>query len=69
MISDSGKWDNRPLKYTEAACVYDFLIKKYGEDKIVNIFYTDGNFNEVIQGITNKSINELEKEWNEYINN
>lgn len=67
MISESGKWDNRALKYTEAACIYDFLIKKYGEDKIVNIFYTDGDFNEVIQGVTSKSVYELEKEWNQYI--
>lgn len=69
LIPRSGEWgqDDRPLKYTEATCIYEYLIKNYGEEKINNIFYTDGDFYEVMHSITGKNIEELEKNWLDYI--
>lgn len=65
----SGQWDKEdiPLKYTESASMYEFLIRTYGEEKINNIFYTDGDFYKILTGITNKTINDLQKEWLIYI--
>ncbi|HYH01615.1 MAG TPA: hypothetical protein VEC37_00795 [Bacillota bacterium] len=55
--------ENRPLKYTQAACMFEYLIQKYGEEKIIEIFYTEGDFLEIIKRITGKSIKEIEKDW------
>lgn len=67
----SSNWgkEKRSIKYLQAASIYDFLINTYEEGIINNIFYYKGNFYNIIEQITGKSINELEREWYEYIKN
>lgn len=66
--SDWGK-ENIGLKYLQAASVYDFLINTYGKDRIDKIFYSRGDFYDILKQVTSKSVNELEEEWQEYIKN
>lgn len=59
--------ENRSLKYNQAACMYEYLIQKYGEEKIIEIFYTEGDFFEIIKKVSGKTINQLENEWQKEI--
>ncbi|MCX7711240.1 MAG: peptidase MA family metallohydrolase [Clostridia bacterium] len=71
LIPMSGDWgsDKRALKYMQSACIYEYLIQTYGEDKINSIFYTEGNFNDIIKNVTGKTVIDLEADWNTYISN
>ncbi len=65
----SGQWGttDRPLKYAVSTSIYDFLINTYGIDNINGIFYTDGDFSEIILNITGLTLPQLEKVWKEYV--
>lgn len=47
--------------------IYGYLVMTYGEKKIMNIFYSDGDFYENLENITGKTLEVVEKDWKEYI--
>jgi hypothetical protein len=64
-VLEEKRWgkENRPLKYHQAACMYEYLIRKFGEDKIIEFFYTKGDFYKLLKKLAGKSMAELETEW------
>lgn len=67
--SSSGSWNEKDLDlaYGQSWSIYNFLIDKYGKEKIRNIFYTDGNALDILRNITGRSMAELESDWKKYI--
>lgn len=62
--SSSGKWKrNRELAYDQSTCMYYYLINKYDEDSINELFYTVDDFYKRLETIAGISFNEIEKEW------
>lgn len=63
------KWeaDHEQLGYAQSWSIWEFLTITYGEPNIIQIFYTDGDFKDIIASVTLKSLEELEKDWKIYI--
>jgi len=67
VTSDQFHDGNRKLNYTEAMWIYSYLVDTYGEKNINGIFNQEGDFVTIFRTITGKEIDEVEKEWQEYI--
>jgi antitoxin component YwqK of YwqJK toxin-antitoxin module len=59
--------DQTILVYAEAQSIWGYLVERYSEAKITSVFYTDGEFNDVLENVTARSIEELENDWIAYI--
>ena len=69
MNAGSGTWKelNTKLAYSQAASMYFYLINKYGENNIIKLFYSEGDFYTNLHLETGKEFEYIEKEWTEYI--
>lgn len=58
MSKNSFKWgvSDEELCYAQSWSVWEYLAKTYGEQKMNSIFYTGGDFKEVITGVTLKNL-------------
>lgn len=61
------KSDENDLYYSQSASIIEYLMSKWKESDILNIFYTDGDFESVLEQVTSLKIDELEAVWLKYI--
>lgn len=69
MSTPGGNWDRDKfiLAYAEAQSIYSYLSTTYGEKKITDLFFTDGDYKSLLEQATGKSISDLEKEWLDFV--
>ncbi|MDC7221220.1 MAG: hypothetical protein PQJ59_14885 [Spirochaetales bacterium] len=69
MEGKSGAWDSATLTsaYLQSPVIYSYLILKYGEEGIVNLFFQKGDFYSNLEILTNTSPAVIEKEWREFM--
>jgi len=67
--TNSFMWESEDIElcYAQAWSIWEYLAKTYGEQKIIQVFYTEGDFKEIIAKVTSKSLEDLEKDWRKYI--
>jgi antitoxin component YwqK of YwqJK toxin-antitoxin module len=49
--------------YAEAASIWGYLAKTYGESRMLDIFYQDGDFEQLLEKTTGKNAEQLENDW------
>lgn len=66
---DNNQWSSTdlPLIYSEAQSFYTYLTATYGETKINNIWYMQGDLTSLLEQITGKPFAQLEQDWKSYL--
>jgi len=65
MEMPSSQWDIDIVStaYALSGSIWNYLAETYGEEKMLDVFYTEGKFSEVIEEATGRSLSELETDW------
>jgi hypothetical protein len=61
------KQEDVPVIYAQAQSFYTYLVETYGESTINNMWFTQGNWKDVLKQITGKTVTELEDAWRSYL--
>jgi len=67
IINPSLNTQYRSFFYNQSACIVGYLIKVYGESRVINIFYSNGDFYDNLQLVTGHDISSIENMWLDYI--
>ncbi|MCZ8514574.1 stalk domain-containing protein [Paenibacillus filicis] len=65
--NDNWSKNDLPLIYSEAQSFYAYLTSTYGESKINNVWYMQGDYTSVLEQLTGKTFSQLEDGWRSYL--
>jgi hypothetical protein len=59
----SSDWADETLGYAQSGSIWGYLMEVYGEQKLLDIYYSNGEFRELLEKATGKKRSELERDW------
>lgn len=63
----SASEEKLQISYAQSWSIYDYLARKYGEANIADIYFEAGDFSDLLEKATGKTLRELEADWVKYV--